>query len=223
MGAEDGPGPDIGYTGARFGGMPRRRARKRAEAARAEEATTDEFPVVRTTDVPDDGDGPVVGYTGARFGGSSRRRRKSARRTKADPAPEPAAVTPPPPLPPLSVPEPAEERSDDASGSSSVRPYVFTRGRTRSQFELSVEALVSIVPSAPLVHLSSEHHAVLELCQEPRSVAEIAALLGVPLGVVRVLVGDMVAAGEVSVHRTAGDGGPDVALMERVLAGLRRL
>jgi hypothetical protein len=100
---------------------------------------------------------------------------------------------------------------------------VFTRGRTRSQFEISIEALVSVVPLAPITHVSGEQLAVIDLCREPRSVAEIAALLGVPLGVARVLVGDLVAAGAVAVHRTADAAGPDMALMERVLAGLHRL
>lgn len=53
--------------------------------------------------------------------------------------------------------------------------------------------------------------------------AEIAALRGVPLGVARVLLGDLAALGAVVVHRTVDAGGPDLALMERVLSGLRRL
>jgi hypothetical protein len=70
---------------------------------------------------------------------------------------------------------------------------------------------------------AAEHEAVIALCQEPRSVAEVAALLGIPLGVAKVLLGDLVASGAVAVHRTVGVAGPDLALMERVLAGLRRL
>jgi hypothetical protein len=57
-------------------------------------------------------------------------------------------------------------------------------------------------------------------------VAEVAALLAIPLGVARVLLGDMAGLGLVIVHQTAsstGKGGPDLALMERVLSGLRRL
>jgi hypothetical protein len=127
-----------------------------------------------------------------------------------------------PPMPPLPGIEP-EEQHVDPTGSLSVRPYVFTRGRTRSQFELSIEVLVSVVPTAPTAHMNGEHHAVVAVCREPRSVAEIAALLGVPLGVARVLVGDLAAAGAVALHRTADAGGPDLALMERVLSGLRRL
>lgn len=237
MGADDGSGPEIGYTGARFGGMSRRKARQRADSAGREmarwEAVTEMFAAVgpggdvapdvppeitdRPEDSSDDGDGPVVGYTGARFGGGSRRRRGPDRQ------PEPAAGQAAEDLEPPTVPgfEPGEHV--EPSRSTPVRPYVFTRGRTRSQFELSIEALVSIVPSARVAHLSAEHHAVVLLCRESRSVAEIAALLGVPIGVARVLVGDLAGAGAVSLHRTAGAAGPDQALMERVLAGLRRL
>ena len=256
MGAEDDPGPVVGYTGARFGGTSRRKTRKREaaarvpspeEAAREEaareaarwDAVTEVFAVVRSAtaqatadtsgnaeepdEEPDGHDGhdegPVVGYTGARFGGTPRRRTKPVALRE----PEPASVVPAPPsLPPLPGVEP-EEQHFVPSGSSSVRPYVYTRGRTRSQFDLSIEALVSAVPTAPVGHMSGAHQAVGGLCREPRSMAEIAALLGVPLGVARVLVGDLAAAGAVSLHRTAGAAGPDLALMERVLSGLRRL
>lgn len=47
-----------------------------------------------------------------------------------------------------------------------------------------------------------------------------------PLGVARVLLGDLAAAGVVVVHSTVGntgDGAPDVAFMRRELVGLRRL
>ena len=56
--------------------------------------------------------------------------------------------------------------------------------------------------------------------------AEIAALRGLPLGVTKVLLGDMASHGLIDVHRTASSYGaarPDGALLERVLAGLRRL
>ena len=55
--------------------------------------------------------------------------------------------------------------------------------------------------------------------------AEVAALLSLPLGVARVVLGDMAGLGVVTVHQTASSAGsgPDLALMERVLSGLRRL
>jgi hypothetical protein len=110
-----------------------------------------------------------------------------------------------------------------------VRPYAHTGGRTRSSHDLAVEALVSTsgrqgVGDAELT--TNQRRMIVALCVQSRSVAEVAALLSVPLGVARVLLGDLAAAGVVVVHPTAGadgDGEPGVAFMQRVLVGLRRL
>jgi hypothetical protein len=239
----------IGYTGARFGGASRRKTRQRSAATEVADQTNlrpgdprRDIEIIPTVPAPasapraesitgtpgeaNAAGGPVVGYTGARFAGAPRPRRKPAPPTEP-PEPAPArGSTPAPPRPPPSpsLPEPASGEPVDAAGSSFVRPYVFTRGRTRPQFELPVEALVSAVRNdAARSAMGGEHEAVVALCREPRSVAELAALLSVPLGVARVLVGDLAAAGAVAVHRTAGGAGPDHALMQRVLSGLRRL
>jgi hypothetical protein len=110
---------------------------------------------------------------------------------------------------------------------SAVRPYTWTRGRTRPAYDLAIEALVSTTDQGrDRAALNSvEHRAVAELCQGPRSVAEVAALLCLPLGVARVLLGDMADIGLVAVHRTANSSGdaPEPGFMERVLSGLRRL
>jgi nickel-dependent lactate racemase len=70
-----------------------------------------------------------------------------------------------------------------------------------------------------------EHQAVARLCRTPKSVAEISMELGMPLQVAKIVLGDMVATGSVVVHRTTGlsGGSSHLALMERVLGGLRRL
>jgi Protein of unknown function (DUF742) len=106
-----------------------------------------------------------------------------------------------------------------------VRPYSWTGGRTASCIDLAIEALISATGKGVDPAASPEHHTILGLCATPRSVAELAALLKVPLGVARVLLGDLAATGSVAVHRMAGsaDAAPDVALMQRVLTGLRRL
>jgi Protein of unknown function (DUF742) len=110
---------------------------------------------------------------------------------------------------------------------SIVRPYTWTGGRTRSMYDLAIEALVetSDLGRAEAELLLPEHRAVASLCSQVRSVAEVAALLGLPLGVARVLVGDMAGMGLVIVHQTVGGNGelPNVAFLERVLSGLRRL
>lgn len=141
--------------------------------------------------------------------------------TPPEPAPaERAPAPPPPPPPPPTAPE--------VGGAASVRPYAWTGGRTKSGYELAIETLVSVSPRArsQLERLPMEHRAVADLLlEQTRSVAEVAALLSLPLGVARVLLGDMAAGGTVTVHQTASTAGdlPDLALMERVLSGLRRL
>ncbi|MET0190202.1 MAG: DUF742 domain-containing protein [Pseudonocardia sediminis] len=131
--------------------------------------------------------------------------------------PPPAAAPPPPP--PVQSP---------VGGAASVRPYAWTGGRTKSGYELAIETLVSVSNRArsQLDRLPMEHRSVADLLlEQTRSVAEVAALLSLPLGVARVLLGDMASGGTVTVHQTASTAGdlPDLALMERVLSGLRRL
>ncbi|MGH3853774.1 MAG: DUF742 domain-containing protein [Pseudonocardiaceae bacterium] len=108
-----------------------------------------------------------------------------------------------------------------------MRPYTWTGGRTSPVVDLAMETLVSTAASASTTAppASAEHRAVARLCRAPRSVAEVAALLSLPLGVARVLLADMADLGLVVVHRAANGSGdmPDIALMERVLSGLRRL
>jgi hypothetical protein len=108
-----------------------------------------------------------------------------------------------------------------------VRPYTWTRGRTRPVQDLAVETLVSTSDEGQdlTAICSAEHAAIAELCADIRSVAEVAALLTLPLGVARVLLADMIDSGLVRVYRNPMGLGstPDLALLERVLAGLYRL
>jgi hypothetical protein len=104
--------------------------------------------------------------------------------------------------------------------------YAFTGGRTRAAGqELPLEAVVIATGrGAAGASLQSESRAILELCARPQSLAEVGAALGVPVGVARVLVGDLANGGYLEVHlpRTAdGDGGPGHELLGRLLDGLR--
>jgi len=113
-----------------------------------------------------------------------------------------------------------------------VRPYALTGGRTRANYALELETLVSAKDYAatggfPEVAAEQiECVSIMEECRTPRSVAEIVATLRVPLGVARVLISDAADAGLVTVHKTiTGNDGAEahLVLMERVLSGLRRL
>ncbi|MFB8114424.1 DUF742 domain-containing protein [Streptomyces sp. NPDC055962] len=109
-----------------------------------------------------------------------------------------------------------------------VRPYAMTGGRTRPRYQLAIEALVSTTADpARLQGQLPEHQRICRLCIEIKSVAEVSALLSIPLGVARILVADLAEAGLVAIHQPGGDeaagGQPDVTLLERVLSGLRKL
>jgi hypothetical protein len=108
-----------------------------------------------------------------------------------------------------------------------VPVYAFTRGRTRVEGqELPLEAVViatglSFTAGASL---QMESRAIVEMCARPKSLAEIGAALKVPVGVARVLVGDLANAGYLEVHlpRAADDdGGPGHVILGRLLDGLR--
>jgi hypothetical protein len=126
------------------------------------------------------------------------------------------------PRPPVSPPD--DDFGDEAA---IVRPYAWTRGRTKANYELRLETLISTTELArdQTRPVQLEHRSVSALCRYPLSVAEVAAKLSIPLGVARVVLSDMAELGLISIHRTFAD--DDIAahlvLMERVLSGLRRL
>lgn len=109
-----------------------------------------------------------------------------------------------------------------------VRPYTRTGGRTRSATTLAVETIVTTNERAGRDALTStaEHRIISDLCRLPHSVAEVAATLRLPLGVVRVLLADMSDMSLINVHAEEAvddKGRPSLDLMERVLAGLRQM
>ncbi len=137
------------------------------------------------------------------------------------PAPRPHGHAPPPPAVAVPEEEPPEENA------ASVRAYAWTAGRTRTSTRLEIETLISTTSKAEDLFdtMRLEHQAVARLCRQSRSVAEIGALLTLPIGVVRVLLDDMANLGLVTVHRsqTTGTGQPDMDLLRRVLRGLTNL
>lgn len=105
-----------------------------------------------------------------------------------------------------------------------VRPYAITGGRTRARrTHLAMEAIVVWTGDDGVRgRLVLERRRIAELAETPVSVAEISAHLEVPLGVARVLVGDLADEGHVQVHQQS-NGRPDIVLLERVLNGIRAL
>jgi Protein of unknown function (DUF742) len=109
-----------------------------------------------------------------------------------------------------------------------VRSYVLTQGSTRSNAELPIETLVKVTPTgtSAATRLQLERKKIIGLCGAPLSIAEISAHLSIPLGVARVLVGDMAEEGLLTSykpqHAKTGER-PDLKLLERVLDGLQAL
>ncbi|WP_404381729.1 DUF742 domain-containing protein [Knoellia locipacati] len=110
-----------------------------------------------------------------------------------------------------------------------VRPYTLTAGRTRASIDLPVEAIIEWLPRATEREWS-EHDQVgriVAACAERTSVAEISAAVSLPLGVVRVLLGDLVEQGYLRVAATTltDASSRDVRqdLIERTLRGLRAI
>ncbi|GHH76059.1 hypothetical protein GCM10018793_21120 [Streptomyces sulfonofaciens] len=119
---------------------------------------------------------------------------------------------------------------DDEAGPV-VRPYAMTRGRTTStgQHRLDLIALVITEPRVGDLEaeqtLSPEHVHIAELCRDtPQSVAELSAALDLPIGVVRVLIGDLADQEMVHVTRPVPPAElPDESILRDVINGLRAL
>jgi hypothetical protein len=107
-----------------------------------------------------------------------------------------------------------------------VRPYALTRGRTRPQGEgfdlMATVAATGRVPSDAR-RLGPEHVEIIRMCRVPIPVADVASDLGVPLGVVRVLLGDLRDEGVIAVIDTPQTGQVGEGVLRDVLNGLRAL
>lgn len=120
------------------------------------------------------------------------------------------------------------DHSTPAHEASLVRPYTLTAGRTDTTVDLPLEAPIQTLQSA-LFHRwppNDMRGRIIQLCVKSPSVAEVSARLNLPLGVARVLVGDLVTSGYLRVHTTLTDRSTQDErreLIGRTLRGLRAL
>lgn len=107
----------------------------------------------------------------------------------------------------------------------SLRPFLLTDGRVADDDAIAIETQVVTTDAgrAACAALGFERRDIVALCDDPQSVAEIAASLSLHLGVVRVLVGDLSAEGHLSVHAPDGEAPGDVDTLMRVIRGLRSI
>ncbi|MEO5878393.1 MAG: DUF742 domain-containing protein [Streptosporangiaceae bacterium] len=120
-----------------------------------------------------------------------------------------------------------DERWVDEAAGPVVRPYAISRGRTRPRGEpLDLVTILAGTGDDPpgRVRYSPEELRLLELCRSPCTVADLASDLNLPLGVVRVLAGDLVHQGLLEIRRQRpATARPDQRLLQKVLDDLKAL
>jgi hypothetical protein len=106
---------------------------------------------------------------------------------------------------------------------TTLRPFVITSGRTAAvDPDIGLETQVTVRAGVRPPRLSPEMRAIVGICVEPLSVAEISARLKMHLGVTRILVSDLRAAGVLDVHVLTNEF-PDPETIMRVIRGLRAI
>ncbi|MFF1530320.1 DUF742 domain-containing protein [Cellulomonas sp. NPDC058312] len=114
-----------------------------------------------------------------------------------------------------------------------VRPYALTGGRVKSErSDYPLEALVEMLPAAASAQgLTPEKRAILQHASHGYiSVAELSALLHLPLGVTRIVTSDLADAGFIKVHtsdpveaKTGQSPALSLSVLESVLNGISAL
>jgi uncharacterized protein DUF742 len=114
-------------------------------------------------------------------------------------------------------------RPSPGEQTTSLRPFVITAGRTAAgDPDIGLETQVTVRPGVRPPRLAPEMRAIVGICAEPLSVAEISARLRMHLGVTRILVSDLRAAGILDVHVLTNEF-PDPETIMRVIRGLRAI
>jgi uncharacterized protein DUF742 len=110
-----------------------------------------------------------------------------------------------------------------------VRPYAVTGGRTEPAGGEVLDLITIVVASGKAaaaddpMGFTPEHRRILRLCQQPATVADLASDTGLPLGVVRVLLADIILQGRITVLQRRSGERPRADLLKEVLHGLRAL
>jgi len=108
-----------------------------------------------------------------------------------------------------------------------VRPYAVTKGRTIPSGEQSFDLIdvVFATGERPPAHFrpGPEHRRILSLCRRPTPIADVISEIDLPIGVVRVLLGDLAGEGLLRVILTQSEPGTEQRLLRMVLDGLESL
>lgn len=113
------------------------------------------------------------------------------------------------------------------------RAYLLTGGRTGGgKADVKIETIVCRASGAPSTHrsthprqtLTPEQREIVDTCTAALAVAEIAAALALPIGVVQVLVGDLVHDGWLQASETpTADLHSDIDFIERLISRVAAL
>ncbi|RFS83379.1 DUF742 domain-containing protein [Actinomadura spongiicola] len=132
-----------------------------------------------------------------------------------------------PPQPPAPAPENNADRWLDDRAGPMVRPYVMTSGRiepSHGRFDLITLVVAVGVEPDTTIGLGPEHLAIIRLCQNVMSVAELTGHLDLPVATVRVMLGDLLDKGFVSLQEPEPEADMhDIRLYKAVIDGLRAL
>jgi hypothetical protein len=125
---------------------------------------------------------------------------------------------------------PTGDKWVDRNSGPVVRPYAVTGGRTEPADGKVLDLIAVLVASGSdpgvddLLGLGPEHRKILEICRRQATVVDVAAETGLPVGVVRVLLADLIQQGAIIVlpQRRVGEQ-PGDDLLKEILHGLRAL
>ncbi len=108
-----------------------------------------------------------------------------------------------------------------------VRPYAVTKGRTAPSSGSHIGLIDSVVATGqwpqPQFRPGPEQRQILEFCHRPVPVVDLASGINLPVGVVRVLLGDLIDEGMLRVLPAQRKPHTDQRLLRMVLDGLESL
>jgi uncharacterized protein DUF742 len=117
------------------------------------------------------------------------------------------------------------ERWFDQEAGPVVRPYAVTKGRTESATAFGLIDVVMATGKRPPEQFrpGPEHRRILGVCRRPVPVVDLTSEIDLPLGVVRVLLGDLAEEGMLRIVSAQRQPVSDHRLLKMVLDGLESL
>jgi hypothetical protein len=110
----------------------------------------------------------------------------------------------------------------DGAAGRLVRPFTVSNGRTRPTITMDLLSMVMATGRVPRGQLEPEHARALSLCNEPTTVAEIAAHLRLPVAIAKVVLSDLIDCKAVSTRAPDPIADPrNRSVLEKLLDGLR--